>query len=139
MNMSSAKRIFTTLAAGILATACLGFGSWGMHRSRSANITLASTTTLNNGATLPAGTYRMRVAENAQTPTVMFYKENSTTGYSATKPAASTTAQVVSEAQKNQRTVIDSVARGNAQLLRSISPRGWHEELQFTTNATPHS
>jgi hypothetical protein len=80
---------------------------------------------------LPAGTYRMEIAKNSQTPKVMFYKENPTDQDWGGKVLASTTVKVVTEPQKNSQTEIDSVKRGNAQLLQVVRPRGWNEKLIF--------
>jgi len=124
------KRVFTGLAAAILATACLGFGSWGFHKSsdRGTNITFASMTKFNNGTTLPAGTYRMEVPDNSPTPKVEFYKNG--------KLVATASAKVVSETKKNSHTEVDSVTQGNAQLVRTIRPSGWNERLEFGRHAT---
>lgn len=131
---ASINKLVAMFAAAIVATACLGFA--GTHTERGANITLASRIKLSNGQMLPAGNYRMEVAENSPMPTVRFYKESLSTGYWGGRAMALTNAQVVTEAQKNKRTVIDSVQRGDAQLLQVIQPRGWHERLLFTPNGT---
>jgi hypothetical protein len=123
------KRVFAVLGAAILATACLGFGSWGFHKSsdRGANVTFASMAKFNDGDVLPAGTYRMQVPDNSQTPKVEFYKNG--------KLMASANAKVISETKKNDHTEVDSVTRGNAQLVKSILPHGWNEKLVFSSNA----
>ena len=61
-------------------------------------------TKFNNGGTLPAGTYRMEVPENSQTPAVTFLQDG--------KVMATVKAKVVTEQKKNEDTEVDSVARG---------------------------
>ena len=64
------RRLFVGALATILVTACLGFAAGGSHKSqeRKADVTFSTMTKFNNGTTLPAGTYRMEVPENSQTP-----------------------------------------------------------------------
>jgi len=141
MKFASGKWFVGSVAA-ILATACLGFGSWGSHKGseRGANIIFASATKLRNGDVLPAGTYRMEVAENSQNPEVKFYKEDATTQDWGGEPVAMTHAKVISQPSKNQRTEIDSVQRGSDQLLQVVRPHGWSERLVFATrSSTSHS
>lgn len=61
------KKSFAGLVAAGLTIACVGFASWGSHKSseRKTNVTFISTAKFNNGDTLPAGTYQMEVAENS--------------------------------------------------------------------------
>jgi hypothetical protein len=82
-----------------------------------------SLTKFRNGTTLAPGTYRMEVPENSSTPDVTFYKEG--------RAIATVKAKVVSQLTKNQATEVESVTRGNAQLVNSIRPAGWHETLLF--------
>jgi len=127
------KRYVIGLGASILSAACLGFGAWGMHKSsdRGTTVTFMNMTQFKNGATLPAGTYRMEVPENTQTPKVTFYKDG--------KPMATVDAKVVAEARKNSKTEIDSTAQGNTQQLQSIRPSGWNEKLVFGSNGAQGS
>lgn len=129
------KKTLAGLTATILATACVGLSSGDFHKSaeRGTDVIFASKTRFNNGDTLPAGQYRMEVAENSQTPVVQFYKESTTLGNEETssKVSATVKARVVRQPGKNPQTEIDSVTRGNAQLVRSIRPAGWDEVLVF--------
>jgi hypothetical protein len=127
MNIHGNKLI-TGLAAAVLGTACLGFGSWGFHKSndRAVDITLLNTTKFHNGESLPAGTYRMEVPENSATPKVTFFKDG--------KAMATVDAKVVNEEQKNQNTEVNAVTQGDQQVVTSIEPGGWHEKLQFDSN-----
>ena len=52
------------------------------------------------------------------------------------KPGASVKAHVVTEPTRNDRTEIDSVTRGNADMVRWIRPNGWHEELVWQAGST---
>jgi tetraacyldisaccharide-1-P 4'-kinase len=119
------KKSFAGFAAAILAATCLGFAAGGSHKSseRISVVTFGSTTKLNNGNMLPAGTYRMEVPENSQTPAVTFSKDG--------KVMTTIEAKVVTEQKKNDETEIDSVAQGDAQVLTAIRPAGWAEELVF--------
>jgi hypothetical protein len=135
------RKSFVGLVAAIVATACLGFASWGFHKSseRGTEVTFPTMTKFNNGAKLPAGTYWMEVPKNSQTPEVKFYKENVQT---AEEGAANTTvvggkvmatikAEIVTQQKKNATTEIDSVARGDAQIVKAIRPAGWDLEVVF--------
>lgn len=126
---TKSKRLFVGFAAAILATASLGFAAGGSRKSveRGTDVTFANTTKLNNGNTLPAGTYRMEVSENSQTPAVTFSQDG--------KVVATSGAKVVTEQKKNQHTEIDSVTQGDAQVLTAIHPAGWDEELVFGSAA----
>lgn len=142
MKFASGKWFAGSVAA-ILATACLGFGSWGSHKSSAhgANVMFASAIKLKNGDVLPAGTYRMEVAENSQNPEIKFYKEDATTQDWGGNPIAMTHATVISQPERNRHTEIDSVQRGADQLLQTVRPRGWSERLVFASNSgsTSHS
>jgi len=106
----------------------------GFARSeRGVNLTFVSNMTFNNGVTLPAGTYRMQVPENSRTPEVEFYKEHPITQDWDRNPSATVEAKVVAQQHKNSRTEIDSVQRGDAQLIRVIRPKGWEESLHFAS------
>lgn len=140
MKMSG-RRSFVGLVAAILATACLGFASWGFHKSseRGTEVTFSTMAKFNSGATLPAGTYWMEVPKDSQTPEVKFYKEDvqsaeeggtDITGVGG-KVVATIKAEVVAQPKKNANTEIDTVARGGAQLVRSIRPAGWELEIVF--------
>jgi hypothetical protein len=122
MQMVSRKS-FVGLVVAILATTCLGFA--GSHKSseRATTVDFASTTKVSDAVTLPAGTYRMEVPENSQTPAVTFSQDG--------KVMATIEAKVVPEQKKNGQTEIDSVTQGNAQVLTAIRPGGWDEELVF--------
>ncbi len=131
---------FAGAIAAIVATACLGFGSWGSHKSpeRGANVVFATATKLRNGAVLPAGTYRMEVADNSQNPEVKFYKEDATTQDWGGNPIAMTHAKLISQPEKNRHTEIDSVQRGADQLLQVVRPRGWNEQLALRVEQRQH-
>lgn len=119
------RNSFAGLLAAILATACFGFASWGSHKSkdRSTDVTFADKTRFNNGDTLQPGTYRMEVAENSQSPKVTFSRDG--------KVIATVPAKLVSEANKNPDTEVDSVKQGDEQLVMKIRPKGWNESLEF--------
>lgn len=123
----SSKKLLTGLAAAVIATACLGFGSVHKSNERATNVTLVSATKFNNGATLPAGTYRMEIPEGSLTPSVAFYKDG--------KVVATVNGKVVNETKKNANTEIDSVSEGNDQLVTAIRPSGWHERIVFGGNS----
>ena len=116
---------FAGFVVAIIATTCLGFAAGGSHKSRErgTEVTFASQTKFNSGATLPAGTYRMEVPENFQTPAVTFSQ--------AGKVLATSEAKVVTQQKKNETTEVDSVTQGDAQVLTAIRPSGWDEELIF--------
>ena len=124
MEMLGRKPLIGLMAA-ILSTTCLGFASWGSHKSseRATDVTFDSMMKLQNGETLPAGTYRMEVPENSQTPAVTFLQDG--------KVVATSNAKVLSQEKKNPCTEVDSVTRGKTQLLREIRPSGWDEILKF--------
>ena len=131
MHMLGTKSFWGLLAA-IVATTCLGFASSGSHEAkRGANITFAENVVFNNGKTLPAGNYRMEVYGSSHQPEVAFYKRYAQTGDWGGRAAATTSARVVPEQQKNKTTEIDSTKSGSAQLVTQIRPAGWHEELRF--------
>jgi len=111
--------------ATILVAACFGFAAGGSHKSqgRKADVTFSSIIKFNNGTTLPAGTYRMEVSENSPTPAVTFAQDG--------KVVATIEAKVVSEQKKNDVTEIDTVNQGDVQLVKSIRPGGWTEEIDF--------
>ncbi len=121
-----AKNTFALLAAVFLTTTCLAFGAWGSHKSsasRATDITFENTMKFNNGVSLPAGTYRLSVPNNQQTPEVTFSQDG--------KVVATEKANVVDEQKKNDATEIDSTTQGDAQQLNVIRPSGWNEELVF--------
>lgn len=119
------RKSFPGLVAAILATTCLGFAAGHSHKTpdRSTYVTFSSQAKFNNGDTLPAGTYSMKVPENSQTPEVTFYKDG--------KVMATVKAKVATELKKNDETQIESVTQGNAQEVTAIRPGGWDEELLF--------
>ena len=119
------RKSFAGLVAAILATACLGFGSWWFHKSteRETNVTFTRTMKFRNGDTLPAGTYRMEVPDNSKTPTVTFSHYG--------KVMATVKAKVVTQQKKNSESEVDSNTQGNTQLVTAIHPGGWAEELVF--------
>lgn len=119
------RKSFAGFVAAILATTCLGFAAGGSQklRERATEVTFSSRTKLNSGDTLPAGTYRMEVPENSQTPAVTFSQDG--------KVMATIEAKVVNQQKKNEATEVDSVSQGDAQVLTAIRPAGWDEELTF--------
>ena len=119
------KKSLTGFVAAILATTCFGFAAGGSHKpsERATDVTFVSTAKFNNGATLPAGTYRMEVPENSQTPSVTFLHNG--------KVMATTEAKVVTQPKKNEATEVDTVSQGDAQAVTAIRPAGWDEELVF--------
>jgi len=121
------KKTFAGLVAAILATTCLGLAAGGSHKSsaRATDVTFSSAMKFNNGTTLPAGTYRMEVSENSQTPTITFSQNH--------KVMATTQAKVVTEQKKNDATEVDGVNQGDAQAVTAIRPAGWDEELVFSS------
>ncbi len=123
------RKSFAGLVAACLTIACVGFASWGSHKSadRKTDVTFTSTARFNNGDTIPAGTYRMEVAQDSQTPTVTFSKNG--------KVIATEKAQVVTEQKKNSSTEIDSDTQGNVELVKTIRPAGWEEALDFGSTA----
>ena len=116
------------MVIALLCVASLGLASWGIHKSKSTergtSVTIADTLQLKNGSTLPAGTYRMAVAENTNTPDVSFYENG--------KMIATTQATVVAEQKKNSETEVDFVQKDGANRLTEIRPSGWEEALRFT-------
>ena len=86
-------------------------------------MTFSNTAKFNDGNTLSAGTYRMEVSENSQTPAVTFSQDG--------KIMATTQAKVVTEQKKNDETEIDSVTQGGTNVVTAIRPAGWEEELTF--------
>ena len=121
------RKMFVGLAAGVLATTCLGFAGSQKKSHRATDVTFSGQTRFNNGDTLSAGTYRMEVPENSQTPKVQFFQNG--------KIVASAEATVVSEQKKNPSTEIDTVTQGNTQAVTAIRPEGWQEELKFGSAA----
>jgi hypothetical protein len=119
------RKPFAGLVAGILTATCLGFAAGGSHRGseRGTDVTFNSRTLFSNGDILPAGTYRMEVPENSQTPDVTFFKDG--------KVVATIKATVVTQGKKNSNTEIDSVEEGDAQVVKAIRPAGWNETLSF--------
>jgi hypothetical protein len=110
----------------------VGFAASHKSTERKIDVTFPATTKLNNGTTLSAGTYRMVVPENSQTPTVTFSQEG--------KVVATIEAKVVTQEKKNDNTAIESVNQGDTQALTAIHPAGWNEELVFgsDTQDTTH-
>ncbi len=122
------RRLFIGSLATILVTACAGFARAGStHKSpeRKASITFEHVVKLGNGATLPAGTYRMEVPEDSQNPTVSFLRDG--------KVVAKAPASLKSEGKKNPATEFDSIKEGNAQEITEIRPGGWREALHFSS------
>ena len=119
------RKSLAGFVAAILAVTCLGFAAGGSHKSRErgTDVTFSSTTKFNNGNTLPAGTYRMEVPENSQTPDVTFSQDG--------KVMATVEAKVVTEQKKNENLEVDSVTQGNAQVVTAIRPGGWDEAVIF--------
>jgi hypothetical protein len=65
------KKSLAGLAIAVLATTGLGLASWGLHKSsdRGTEVTFTTTSKFQNGAELPAGTYRMRLRKILKHPT----------------------------------------------------------------------
>jgi len=135
------RRLFVELTVAIFVTACLGFATSETHKPsrRETTVTFATTTMFKNGTTLPAGNYRMEVSQSSTTSEVKFYKEHNSRVDSQYVPEdlgggkfmASVPAEVVAQSKKNAATKIESVTRGNAQLVTTIRPVGWDEEIVF--------
>ncbi len=120
------KKLLMTSMAAFLVPLGVGFAhSWGFHKAsdRTTKVTLGETMKLQDGKTLPAGTYRVEVAENSQSPMVSFLRDG--------KVVASEQAQVVNQSSKNPYTEVDSVKHGGTQVITTIRPSGWHEILHF--------
>jgi len=119
------KKSFIGFVATILATTCLGFAAGGSHKSseRTTEVTFISAAKFNNGTTLPAGTYRMEVAKNSQTPSVTFTQDR--------KVMATIEAKVVTQPKKNEATEVDAVTQGDTEAVKAIRPAGWDEALVF--------
>jgi hypothetical protein len=122
------------LAAGVCA--CVGFaGSHHDSSMRKTRVIFSQTMKFANGVELPAGEYRMEVPANSQTPNVQFFKiytgvYNTQTEVEG-KAAASVNATVVSEPTKNARTEVVGDTQGDVQVVKSIQPKGWNEQLVF--------
>lgn len=135
MNMINRKS-FSGLVIAVIATACLGFASSGFHKLSRTDVNFTAPAKFENGNVLPAGSYRMVVSGNPQTPQVKFYKEYvgidgmGEAGLTA-KPSLTLEAKGLSEPRKNETTEVDSVIRGDVQVIKSIRPAGLHEELVF--------
>ena len=123
------RRLCVGLGTVVLATACLGFASTGSHKSseRGKDVTFRDTMKFKSGDTLPAGTYRMEVAEGTTTPDVKFYQNG--------QVMATEKAQVVTRQSKNKNTEVDVTKEGDAQLVTSIKPEGWKESLKFGSSS----
>lgn len=122
------RRGLGLLAGSVLAgLVAVGFGFAAAVKNHNTDITFYNTMKFQNGAVLPAGTYRMQVPENTQTPDVRFSQNG--------KVEARVPAQVRSEQNKNANTQVASVTDGNSQLVKSISPSGWRETLNFGAGA----
>jgi hypothetical protein len=121
-----AKNTFAYLAAVFFTATCFAFGSWGSHKSsasRATDITFENNMKFSDGVSLPAGTYRVSVPNNAQAASITFSQDG--------KVVATEKAKVVDEQKKNDTTEIDSTTQGNAQELTAIRPSGWQEEIVF--------
>jgi hypothetical protein len=128
INMATPiRKSFAGFVAAFLATTCLGFAAGGPHKSpkRATAVTFPQTMKFNDGNTLPAGSYRMEVSEDSQTPSVSFSQDG--------KVLETLQAKEAPQEGKNSETEIDSVAEGNAQLLTVIHMAGWDKELIFGT------
>jgi hypothetical protein len=119
------RRSLVGFVVAIFATACLGFAAGSSHKSqaRGTDVNFGEAVKLKNGDTLPAGTYRMEVAENSQTPTVTFSQDG--------KVKATVEAKAVPQQNKYDETECDIDTQGNAEVLTAIRPQGWDEELLF--------
>lgn len=117
------RKSFVGFGVAILATSCLGFAGSHKVKDRTVSVTFSNTAKFNDGNTLSAGTYRMEVSENSQTPAVTFSQDG--------KIMATTQAKVVTEQKKNDETEIDSVTQGGTNVVTAIRPAGWEEELTF--------
>jgi tetraacyldisaccharide-1-P 4'-kinase len=119
------RKLFVGFGTAVLTLTCLSFASGKSHQSsdRAKDVTFGATSKFQNGATLPAGTYKMEVPDNSQTPNVTFSQNG--------KPMATVQAKVVTEEKKNSETEVDAVAQGSEQAVTAIRPAGWNEELTF--------
>ena len=124
--MQSIGKVSLGVLGAVVIAACTGFGSWGFHKSsdRDITVTFANSMRFKSGDTLSAGTYRMQVPENSQTPNVTFSKDG--------KVIATEAAKLVTEQTKNDDTEVDSITQGNVQLVTSIHPAGWTQALVFS-------
>jgi hypothetical protein len=127
------RKSFAALGVAILASTCLGFGSWRFHKSsdRATDVTFESTAKFNNGATLPAGTYQIEIPKDSPSPAVTFYQNG--------KAVATIKANVVAQEKKNEGTAIESVTQGNTELVTTIQPDGWKESITFGSGGQPGS
>ena len=126
MEVFQGRKLFIGLVAAFLVPFGVGFAhSWGFHKAsdRTATVTFSDKMELGNGTTLPAGTYQLEVPENSPTPQVEFAQDG--------KVMATAQANVVNQSDKNPYTEVDSVKRGDTQMITTIRPGGWHEILRF--------
>jgi hypothetical protein len=129
MQRIQGRTLFTGLLAAFLVPLGLGYAhSWGLHKSSSSDrittVTLADNMKLQDGTTLPAGTYQMQVPDGSPSPRVEFLKDG--------KAVASADAKLVNESKKNAYTEVDSVNKNGSQFITTIRPGGWHEVLRFS-------
>jgi len=120
------RSLFMGLVLAFLVPWSVAFAhSWGSHKAsdRTASVTFSEKMELGNGTSLPAGTYRVEVPDNSPTPQVEFSQDG--------KVMATAQAKVVNQGNKNPYTEVDSVKHGDAQMITTIRPGGWHEILRF--------
>jgi len=120
------RRLLIGSIAAFLVPVSVGLAhSWGFHKAteRTTSITLSGKMMLQDGKTLPAGTYQVEVPDNSQAPVVKFLQDGNV--------VASAKAKVVNQQDKNRYTEVDSSTRGGTQVITTIRPEGWHEILRF--------
>lgn len=119
---NSALRSVLALCGAILVAASCSFAR--SSNMKSETITLGTGVTLAKGATtLPAGTYRVMIAENSQQPTVRFYRHG--------KMVAQATGTLQAQAQKSAYAGVTTDQKGNSEILTGVLVRGWNQEVVF--------
>jgi hypothetical protein len=121
--------ILSTTGAMLLAAGITFAGLPGIHHSsrKSADIDITETTKVPGGPTLEAGTYKVLLLNESDTPEVGFYQGDKLIGQAPVK--------LDDQGKKFQRTeFVASILDDHSKLITEIRPGGWTEKIVFSAS-----
>ena len=122
-----------TFAVAFLFASGLAFAKlpkWAKSAGNAGEISLASSAKLANGPELKAGTYKVEVLSNSNSPDVVFYKNG--------KVVARTAAQLVDADKKNEASYVVATKQSDgSDVIAEIGFRGRQQKIILQQNAEP--
>ena len=101
---------------------------FGHSAEKSATVEITQSTQVPNGPTLPAGTYKVTLLGDSNTPQVGFYQDRKLVGQAPAK--------LVDQKSKSNDTEVYVDNAGGHSVLTEIDVNGWTKSIQFGNAAS---